>query len=305
MTPRAPHLRLTFTLALTLVLSLTAEDASAIITRDDVDDSHYVVADDDYPALVDLFEPGDCIGTLIHPSYLLTVAHCAVDLTSTTTLTIAGVEHPVAEVQLHPEWRDGDSFDIALIRLAEPVPAITPLRIYRGSEELGAIVTLLGRGVTATGLTGEPGAESDGKLRRATNVVTAANDHVLQFVFEPAEAGTDLEGVGAAGDSGCPVLLDVNGEPQVAGLNAFGDADPGVAIGQYASRDYQTRVSRFAGWLDEHVDLTPTPNPTTREAAGCAVSARPPSSSAWLAALLLACVFTLRRLHAPPRNPLG
>ena len=58
--------------------------AQAIIIRDDLDDSNYLVNDSDYPALVDLIERGDCIGTLVHESYLLTVAHCAADLDPAT-----------------------------------------------------------------------------------------------------------------------------------------------------------------------------------------------------------------------------
>ena len=46
--------------------------------------------DADFPALVDLFEPGDCIGTLIGPDYLLTVAHCAVDMSRGQALNVGG-----------------------------------------------------------------------------------------------------------------------------------------------------------------------------------------------------------------------
>tara|TARA_Y100001968_G_scaffold324808_1_gene364899 strand:- start:259 stop:498 length:240 start_codon:yes stop_codon:yes gene_type:complete len=41
------------------------QDAAAIITRDDVTDASYVVADADCPAVIDLFEPGDCLGTVL------------------------------------------------------------------------------------------------------------------------------------------------------------------------------------------------------------------------------------------------
>ena len=112
-----------------------------------------------------------------------------------------------------------------------------------------AVVTVVGRGVTATGVDGEAGGHTDGKLRRATNVVSAVNDQFLEVVFErPGEDGvTDLEGVGAAGDSGSPAFLDVDGTPDLAGLNSWGDGDRGTGIGQYGALDYQTRVSRFGG----------------------------------------------------------
>lgn len=123
------HLPLT-TIAAVL---LAGWDAYAIITRHDLSDSDYVVADADYPALVDLFEPNDCIGTLVHESYLLTVAHCAVDLRKGQSLKVNGVSHPIAEVILHPKWRKRrDEFDIALVRFKKPVNGVAPLPIYRG-----------------------------------------------------------------------------------------------------------------------------------------------------------------------------
>jgi hypothetical protein len=242
---------------------LAVPDSSAIIIRHDVPDAEYVVADADYPALVDLIRRGDCIGTLIHESFLLSVAHCAVDLSTGDSLEVGGAAHAVAGVYLHPEWEDRDKYDIALVSLEEPVTDVDPIPIYRGSDELGAVVTLVGRGVTATGIDGEAGGHTDGMLRRATNVVSGVNDQFLEVVFErPGEDGvTDLEGVGAAGDSGCPAFLDVDGTRYVAGLNSWGDGDRGIGIGQYGALDYQTRVSRFAGWLDEvigsHADSGP------------------------------------------------
>lgn len=240
---------------------LAVSHVYAIITRHDLPDSDYVVADADYPALVDLFRPNDCIGTLVHESYLLTVAHCAVDLRGSRSLEVNGVSHDIAEVLLHPDWRRRrDEYDIALVRLEEPVRGVTPLPIYRGTDELGSVITLVGRGVHATGLVGERRADSDGRLRRATNIVSAVDDHFIEVFFEePGENDiTDLEGVGAAGDSGCPGFIDVDGVLYIAGLNSWGDGGAGIGVGQYGSRDYQTRVSRYLDWLDSVVDFPVT-----------------------------------------------
>ena len=160
---------------------LAVPDSSAIIVRHDVADADYVVDDADYPALADLISRGDCIGTLIHESFVLSVAHCAVDLSPGDSLEIGGAAHVVADVYLHPQWENRDKYDIALVRLEEPVTGVDPIPIYRGSADHlrgpeGAAVTLVGRGVTATGVDGEAGGHTDGKLRRATNVVSAVND---------------------------------------------------------------------------------------------------------------------------------
>lgn len=236
-----------------LAALLLALPARAIIVRDDVLDADYIVDDADWPALVTLFEPDDCLGTLVDPRHLLTVAHCAVDLEVGGTLDVAGTPYAIEAVRLHGRWRDRDTWDIAMVELETPVEGVLPLPIYRGDAERGAIVALLGRGLTATGLVGEEGASSDGRLRRATNVVVAVDDQNLELVFDrPGEPGvTDLEGVGASGDSGGPVLMDVDGEPVLVGLNSFGDGgDGGTGVGEYGAHDYQTRLSRFADWID-------------------------------------------------------
>lgn len=234
--------------------------ANAIIIRHDVADAEYVVPNAEYPAIVDLIAQGDCIGTLVHESYLLTVAHCATDLTVGASLDVNGVAHSVAEVILHPSWQDRDEFDIAMVRFDAPVTGVVPIQLYRGADELGSVVTIVGRGVTATGLVGEAGAQEDARLRRATNVVTAVNEQFIEIVFErDQEAGiTELEGVGAAGDSGCPVFIEVGGERYLAGLNSYGDEANASSVGAYGSRDYQTRVSRFLDWLDGIVGTWPS-----------------------------------------------
>jgi len=45
----------------------------------------------------------------------------------------------------------------------------------------------------------------------------------------------------------------------VAGLNSWGDADRGIGIGQYGALDYQTRVSRFARWVDDVIESRAEP----------------------------------------------
>ena len=226
-------------------------EAAAIITRHDVSDSQYVVDDADYPAVVDLFEPGDCIGTLIHARFLLTVAHCAEDLSAAEILCVNGVDLDVEEVFLHPNWSGFDD-DIALIELSESVEGVTPVPVYRGTAERGEQLTLVGRGLHGTGLQGESGASQDTQLRRATNIVTDTDDQWIEVYFEePGENGvTDLEGVGAAGDSGGPAFIETSAGVFLAGLNSWGDGDGFTGVGDYGAWDYSTRVSQHLVWID-------------------------------------------------------
>ncbi len=75
---------------------------------------------------------------------------------------------------------------------------------------------------------------NDGKLRKCTNVVSQVNDHFIEIFFErPGEEGiTALEGLGAAGDSGCPAFIEIDGVAHIAGLNSWGDGPRGVRVGQ-------------------------------------------------------------------------
>ena len=47
-------------------LAVLPHNAHAIIMRHDIPRRDYLVEDADWPALVDMLEPGDCMGTLIH-----------------------------------------------------------------------------------------------------------------------------------------------------------------------------------------------------------------------------------------------
>ena len=67
--------------------------------------------------------------------------------------------------------------------------------------------------------------------------------------------------MGAAGDSGCPAFIEIDGVSYIAGLNSWGDGPRGVRVGQYGAFDYQTRVSQYLEWLDTIVDFPDPPSP--------------------------------------------
>ena len=274
-----------------------ASPAHAIIMRHDVPEADYRVDDADYPALVDLFEPGDCLGTLIRDDAVLTVAHCAVDLKRSDTLTFAGVEHGIAAIRIHPDYR-GFRDDIAMVFLSEPVVGIDPVPVYRGSDEKGAVLTIVGRGIHGTGRTGERGGSDDGMLRRATNLVTAVDVQWLEVYFDaPGEPGAlPLEGVGAGGDSGGPAFLDTPDGPQLAGLNSWGEGGRGGRVGEYGAKDYSTRVSRQLDWLDGELSGNPIGPSRTGKETGCAQGGGGPGGLGL--GLMAICLAAGRRLRA-------
>ncbi len=228
---------------------LCAPQASAIITRHDVDDWRYVQYGDEHRGpVVQLGLPASDdhapmlysgMGTLIAPDWVVTAAHAT--------------------------QYDNQSYanDIALIHLARPVRAPEAACLYEASDEAGKIVTLVGSGMPGNGRDG-PSADPDGRVRGATVRVGTAEETILRWLFHaPRTRGvTPLEGISAPGDSGGPALIETRAGFCVAGvsssqrvnveLDEHGQPLPGQAgEGHYGVTEVYTRVSRFVRWIRE------------------------------------------------------
>ncbi len=241
------------TVAVALALGGVAvcPEAHAILRRHDVADAQYVVAAEEYPAVVDLLEPGDCLATLIAPSWLLTAAHCAEHVELPHVIRVAGQDHDVMGVVCERAY-DGDVNDIALVHIDPPVDGVAPIPIYRDRDEVGQLVTFVGRGDSGTGLDGQRGAVLDLLTRRATNRVHDSSKRWLELVFESPEdpSVTALEGISGDGDSGGPAFVETSDGPRIAGVSSW-QAGAEKNIGLYGAREFYTRVSRHAELVDE------------------------------------------------------
>jgi secreted trypsin-like serine protease len=255
--------------------------AHSIVVRHDRDPRQFLELARDFPATVTLRRAdskdgfGD-EGTLIAPNWVLTAAHVASDLGPQDIVEVQGMLHPIAHVVLHPQWhRDADMpVDIALVELAEPVMDVVPARIYSGSDELGMVVTLVGRGQTGNGLTGPTG--EDRRVRAATNRVESTLDvfpgtqargqypaegFQLRFTFDSPGSGaaTDLEGISGGGDSGGPAYIRKEGLLYVIGVSSGQDSRPAKhKAGRYGVLEYYVRVSHFAPWIQGIVNSPET-----------------------------------------------
>jgi hypothetical protein len=234
---------------------------------------------------------GTGAGTLIAPNWVLTAAHVP-----NGNFTLGGVTYAAEQVYRHPQFLLNGSnlnygFDIALVRLSTPVVGIAPAKIYTGSFELGAVISMAGYGATGVGSTGSPA--NPGTFRAGTNIVdliqSTANGPAGQIgaqnallvtdfdaleSFDPSgqtnslgsETPTDLEYHLATFDSGGGAFLQENGEWYLAGVHS-GVASQQHVTGSgstllfgYGAASYMTRVSSYQSFIAE---ISGVPEPSS------------------------------------------
>ncbi len=260
-------MRLPFLLAFPLA-SFAFTAASAVVIRHDVSDSAYTVPTSEFPALVDLSYEGH--GVLISPRWIVTVAHTT-QFHPVKQVMIGGRARSVEKVIVHPGFKrapqvppKGDmapfmaamasSDDIALIKLSQPLNDVTPIAMYRSSDEQGKLGKLYGKGATGDGRKGQDmHSPRQFILRRAYNKISSTDGRWITHRFDAGSQGHPLEGVSGSGDSGGPLLMKVNGKWTLAGLTAWQFAKGDISEfqpGRYGQMSYLTRISHYADWAD-------------------------------------------------------
>jgi|GEM_PF-254438 len=233
---------------LLILFSFLSNNSDAIIIRHDRDDTRYRALASKYPQACLV---GRDVGTLIAPQWVLTAAHVAQSKRKDTSkIKIENREYSIEQIYLHPDWRDGEAHDIALIKLASPVLNIEPAHLYTDHDEAGKQVVFVGFGGFGNGLTGP--TTDDGIKRAATNKVDSVDADWLRFTFNDPATATDLEGISGPGDSGGPAFIERDGKLFVAGVSVFGE--PGrQGRGTYGAKEAYTRVSQHIDWLSKTV----------------------------------------------------
>jgi secreted trypsin-like serine protease len=255
-----------------LALLIASFSASAIVIRDDVDDSKYRVPASEFPALVDM--PGEGHGVLIAPQWVVTAAHAVTWQSEIKQVTIAGVPRDVERLVIHPGYKKSpqklldqalatwdwtlfrvllsSSDDIALLKLAQPVTDVSPVAINKSDDEFGQIIEIIGKGATGNGVTGyEFSSSRRTELRRAYNKVTSADGRWLCYMFDKPSDALPLEGGSGSGDSGGPVLLQTEKGLLLAGLTSWSDPQStNRTPGRYGQITCNVRLSHYKDWIE-------------------------------------------------------
>jgi hypothetical protein len=266
------------TLACVSVIQLSA---GAATIRHDQPDSLYLdlAAQPDFAAVGKFVNSWGYTGnaTLIAPNWVLTAAH-VLSAASGGTFTLNGNSYASAQMVVHPNWTGNafNGYDLALVRLNNPVGDVTPAVLYTGNSEFGQLATYVGYGFTGTGLTGWQ--TLDNQKRAFQNVIDGdfGNPAVLlgsDFDNPDNPADNDfgdpepvwLEGCVAPGDSGGGVFIYDGEEAYLAGVISFVAARDGNANADYGDVSGFGRVSPFVPWV---YSVVPEPSSATLFLAG-------------------------------------
>ena len=206
-----------------------------------------------------------CTATAIGRDLLLTAAHCVQPGADYKLLGSEPGQPPVLKtiirIERHPQFditrllNHLATADVALIRLAEPLPArISPALIAGGSETVavGDSLVVAGYGVTVPG-----DGRTGGTARAASLVVTGQPGSLQVRLFDPVSKGLSA-GLGAcAGDSGAPAFRTSGVGPAILGVVSW-STGPNLTAG-CGGLTGVTPLARYRGWIVDTARRLGTP----------------------------------------------
>jgi hypothetical protein len=196
-----------------------------------------------------------CTATAVARDLLLTAAHCVQPGADYKLVASQPGQQPVlkdvARIARDPQFDLKRLFghlataDVALIKLAEPLPARIPPTAIGGATEqiaVGDALVVAGYGVTVRG-----DGRTGGTVRAATLVVTGQPGTLQIRLFDPRTRG-DSPGLGAcAGDSGAPAFRDTNGQLTIIGVVSWSTGPKlGAGCGGLTG---VTPLTRYRAWI--------------------------------------------------------
>ena len=196
-----------------------------------------------------------CTATAIAGDLLLTAAHCVQPGADYKLVDSSQGREPVlkdiARIERDPQFDLKRLFahlataDVALIKLAEPLPSrIPPVPLVGdgASVAVGDPLVVAGYGVTVRG-----DGRTGGTVRAATLVVTGVPGTLQIRLYDPNTKGQS-PGLGAcAGDSGAPAFRDTNGNLAIIGVVSW-STGPKLSAGCGGLTGI-TPLARYRAWI--------------------------------------------------------
>jgi len=196
-----------------------------------------------------------CTGVAIGRDVVLTAAHCMLPGPDYKLVEFDAARKPtlkdIAAIVRHPEFdakaalRQRVTADVALLKLAAPLTAaLASLAPPGGAVAVGDRFVVLGYGLATPG-----DGKSGGTVRTATLVAIGQPGTLQIRLVDPATKG-ERAGLGACtGDSGGPVLRDVNGRLMVSGVVSWATG-PKMSAGCGGVTGV-TPLVRYRAWIME------------------------------------------------------
>jgi secreted trypsin-like serine protease len=195
-----------------------------------------------------------CTGATLARDLILTAAHCVAPAATYSVLPAKNAPVlAIKSIQMHPRY-DPQSFalsrataDVALIKLAAALPErFVPVSLETpgAAVAIGDRFTIAGFGVT------DAGSGNGIGVARAASLIATGLPGTLQIrLFDPATRG-ERPGLGACtGDSGAPVLRDVDGHLSVIGVVSW---STGPKLGQgCGGLTGVTPLARYRDWIEQ------------------------------------------------------
>ena len=248
--------RSSFALALSFAAALIVQPAAAVVGGVDSRDAY---GPRSWTVRVETSRGELCSGAVIAPEIVLTAAHCLMGGGSVSVVSLDSRFKPrrqmVVAVLPHPTFVPGTTprtqpgTDLALLRLAQPLPRdIEPLTLGGGLWQ-GETVTMAGFGLSA-----EDNKRTARRLRE-TQLVNAGN-YTTQNTVKVAvdvEARGETPGAGACrGDSGGPVLRGSTRSRDLVGIVSWSSGPLNTQARRICGGFTAiTPVSEYRNWISQ------------------------------------------------------